>query len=367
MRRPRVVNKQHEVYAFYVSIYQQTEKQCGVAENPIKSRRKKKNMTYAEAKDEFDKLNKLGGPLTLKRCICTPHLIVVDFERFYVKPDGFDHFVLGVPPFKRSDLGFDITPEVSQILEFESLIRRAKQISNGDWATSTSRGGLFFMEISSHFPSANIDLRDYIKFKSCDSSDFQSRDLTINPMSDRPEPTDEYAPEPDFEYPDWICTGMQRIYYLHDTLIPQIIEEEKKEQQRKLRQRILDAMTEEERNNFLEEERRQEEEKHRKEEAKKAEQKRIATEKKKEKEKRRLEEAKKEEKRKAAEKAAEEVRKKKQKKTNMILWLSWLGLSIFFLFSGDTFDYEWWHYILIVLAIIVAAVILLYKKLMFDD
>ena len=25
MRRPRVVNKQHEVYAFYVSMYQQTE------------------------------------------------------------------------------------------------------------------------------------------------------------------------------------------------------------------------------------------------------------------------------------------------------------------------------------------------------
>lgn len=106
-----------------------------------------------------------------------------------------------------------------------------------------------------------------------------------------------------------------------------------------LRKRLLASMTEEQKNAFLErerqqeeeerkqeeEKRKQEEEERRIEEEKKAEQKRIAQEKKKKKEEK--------------EAAAKIARIQKQKKTNRILWLSWLGLSIFFLLVAE----EWWH------------------------
>lgn len=290
-------------------------------------------MTYAEAKDEFDKLNKIGS-IVLQHCICTPHLIAVDFDCFYVKPKGFDHFIVGVPPFKKVDLGFELTPEKSQILGFEEKLRGSKQISNGEWATGSTSPlrGLFIMEVSNDIPSANIDLRDYIKFKPCDSSDFQSRDLENTGFSLRP--TDKYAPKPDFEYPNWICTGMQRILYLHDTLLPKL----RKEAQDAIeRQILLATMTEEQRNAFLDEERKQEEGKKRIEETKKAEQECIIEENAKEVEQKRIvqQKKKKTEKekpaKKAVKKAADTEAESETEKSNKNIRLFWLGLCILFL------------------------------------
>lgn len=75
---------------------------------------------------------------------------------------------------------------------------------------------------------------------------------------------------------------------------------------------------------------------------------------------------------KAAEKAEKERLKKEReekeqkeeahsKKVNRICWLTWLGLTVFFLCMGDPFDYDWYHYVLVVLASIVSAVVLIVK------
>lgn len=67
------------------------------------------------------------------------------------------------------------------------------------------------------------------------------------------------------------------------------------------------------------------------------------------------------------EEAIEEAKRQKTSKINKVLWLSWLGLSIFFLSMGNVFDYAWYHYILVVLAIIAVAFILLVKLIFFNQ
>lgn len=102
----------------------------------------------------------------------------------------------------------------------------------------------------------------------------------------------------------------------------------------------------EEYNNFLEEER-----------AQKAEEEKALAEKK-------AREAAEKEAKKREEKerrAAEELKEAHEKKVNRISWLTWLGLSIFFLCMGDAFDYDWYHYVLIVLASIISAAVLLFR------
>jgi len=53
------------------------------------------------------------------------------------------------------------------------------------------------------------------------------------------------------------------------------------------------------------------------------------------------------------------------KKVNRICWLTWLGLTVFFLIADelDIFWYEWYHYVLVVLVSIIIAVILIVRML----